>query len=181
MAIKTFTTGEVLTAADTNTYLANSGLVLVKSTTVGSGVANVTVSSAFSATYDNYIIQYVGGTHSTSTELRIQLDGATGADYQSSIQYLPYGGSLSGATTTTTAFGWCGSASANNSIMNTTLYSPFLAKNTFASTQMWEWPSGIGNSGGRHTLSTSYTGFVVIPAAGTMTGGTIIVYGFRKG
>jgi hypothetical protein len=30
MAIKTFTTGEVLTAADTNTYLANSGLVYVK-------------------------------------------------------------------------------------------------------------------------------------------------------
>jgi hypothetical protein len=27
MAIKTFTTGEVLTAADTNTYLANSGLI----------------------------------------------------------------------------------------------------------------------------------------------------------
>jgi hypothetical protein len=27
MAIKTFTTGEVLTASDTNTYLANSGLV----------------------------------------------------------------------------------------------------------------------------------------------------------
>ena len=29
MAIKTFTTGEVLTASDTNTYLANSGLVYV--------------------------------------------------------------------------------------------------------------------------------------------------------
>jgi hypothetical protein len=30
MAIKTFTTGEVLTASDTNTYLANAGLVFVK-------------------------------------------------------------------------------------------------------------------------------------------------------
>jgi hypothetical protein len=38
MAIKTFTTGEVLTASDTNTYLANSGLVYVKSQTIGSGV-----------------------------------------------------------------------------------------------------------------------------------------------
>ena len=56
MAIKTFTTGEVLTAADTNTYLANSGLVLVKSQTIGTGVASVTISDAFSTTYDNYRI-----------------------------------------------------------------------------------------------------------------------------
>lgn len=53
MAIKTFTTGEVLTASDTNTYLANSGLVFVKSQTIGSAVTSVTVSDAFSATYDN--------------------------------------------------------------------------------------------------------------------------------
>ena len=33
MAVKTFTTGEVLTAADTNTYLANAGLVYVSSGT----------------------------------------------------------------------------------------------------------------------------------------------------
>ncbi len=30
MAVKTFTTGEVLTAADTNTYLNNGGLVYIK-------------------------------------------------------------------------------------------------------------------------------------------------------
>ena len=34
MAIKTFTTGEVLTASDTNTYLANAGLVYITSTAV---------------------------------------------------------------------------------------------------------------------------------------------------
>ena len=56
MAIKTFTTGEVLTAADTNTYLANSGLVYVKSQTIGSAVSSVNVTSAFSSTYDNYVI-----------------------------------------------------------------------------------------------------------------------------
>jgi hypothetical protein len=33
MAIKTFTVGEVLTASDTNTYLANSGLVYVSGAT----------------------------------------------------------------------------------------------------------------------------------------------------
>jgi hypothetical protein len=38
MAVKTFTAGEVLTAADTNTYLANAGLVYVSS----AAVSNVT-------------------------------------------------------------------------------------------------------------------------------------------
>ena len=54
MAVKTFTTGEVLTASDTNTYLNNGGLVYISGTTVGTGVSSVTVSSAFSSTYDNY-------------------------------------------------------------------------------------------------------------------------------
>jgi hypothetical protein len=60
MAIKTFTTGEVLTAANTNTYLANSGLV-----TVGGGsftnVASFDI-TGFSSTYDMYqLVMTVGG------------------------------------------------------------------------------------------------------------------------
>jgi hypothetical protein len=56
MAIKTFTTGEVLTASDTNTYLANAGLVYVKSQTIGTGVSSVIVSDCFTTDYDNYKI-----------------------------------------------------------------------------------------------------------------------------
>ena len=73
MAIKTFTTGEVLTASDTNTYLTNSGLVYIKQQTVGSGVASVTVSDAFSSTYDSYLIIDTGGTMSSDTALTMQL------------------------------------------------------------------------------------------------------------
>ena len=54
MAVKTFTTGEVLTASDTNTYLANAGLVYITSTSVGTG-GSLTVSNCFSATYNNYL------------------------------------------------------------------------------------------------------------------------------
>ena len=35
MAVKTFSTGEVLTASDTNTYLNNGGLVYITSTIFG--------------------------------------------------------------------------------------------------------------------------------------------------
>ena len=53
MAIKTFTTGEVLTASDTNTYLANSGLTYIAQVSATSG-ANLDISSCFSASYDIY-------------------------------------------------------------------------------------------------------------------------------
>jgi hypothetical protein len=52
MAIKTFVTGTVLTAADTNEYLANSGLVYITSTSAVPLQATVTISGCFSATYD---------------------------------------------------------------------------------------------------------------------------------
>lgn len=52
MAVKTFTTGEVLTAADTNTYLANSGLVYITTATLSSTATNV--ANCFSSTYKRY-------------------------------------------------------------------------------------------------------------------------------
>ena len=62
MAIKTFTTGEVLTAADTNTYLANSGLVYVAGATfsnVGSFDA-----TGFTTTYNAFRLVVQVGRHS---------------------------------------------------------------------------------------------------------------------
>ena len=57
MAVKTFTTGEVLTAADTNTYLANAGLVHIKTATVASAAdSGTSFQSIFNSTYDAYRI-----------------------------------------------------------------------------------------------------------------------------
>lgn len=57
MSIKTFTTGEVLTAADTNTYLANAGLVYIKTATVTNATDSGTAfRSIFTSTYDAYRI-----------------------------------------------------------------------------------------------------------------------------
>ena len=54
MAIKTFTTGEVLTASDTNTYLNNGGLVYLGVSTFSGATNNLT--GIFSSTYDSYKI-----------------------------------------------------------------------------------------------------------------------------
>jgi hypothetical protein len=58
MAIKTFTTGEVLTASDTNTYLANAGLVYVSSGSF-TGATSFEI-TGFSSTYQYYRVLLTG-------------------------------------------------------------------------------------------------------------------------
>jgi hypothetical protein len=179
MAIKTFTTGEVLTAANTNTYLANSGLVYVTSATVGTGVATVTVSSAFSSTYDNYRIVYTGGTGTGSISMTI---GGSAASYSNSMIYgntygtpTPAGiGANNGAAWT--FVGWC---DANICHFGMDLFSPNLAKYSSFGNCSYTGSTNAGNNAGIHAVATAYTSFSLI-AASTFTGGTITVYGYRK-
>jgi hypothetical protein len=180
MAIKTFTTGEVLTASDTNTYLANSGLVYVTSATVGSGVSSVTVSSAFSSTYDNYKIIYSGGVGSTTTSLRMTL-GSASTEYYMMLTFVAWSstaytflGVNNGAHWTTV-----GSMDANQTAVNLDVLNPFASKYTMLSGIYTRSDLG-GPVFGVQKSTTSFTAFTLTPDSGTLTGGTITVYGYRK-
>jgi hypothetical protein len=180
MAIKTFTTGEVLTAADTNTYLANSGLVFVKQQTIGSGVATVVVADAFSSTYDNYLIILSNTVGSTSTSLTCQL-GSVITGYRYSFLYTTYTSSpLAVGTSAAAAFEYCGAITTTSGYAYFSLQNPFLTKDTFFQGAAAN-TSFAGNTSGVLATADSFTAFTIITAAGTMTGGTIAVYGFRKG
>ena len=90
MAVKTFTTGEVLTAADTNTYLNNGGLVYVSGATF-SNATTVDV-TGFTATYSQFRVIYFLTRHSGSG------GSAVSATYRdASTGYLTgfYGGGVS--------------------------------------------------------------------------------------
>lgn len=95
MAVKTFTSGEVLTAADTNTYLTNSGLVYVSSGSFSNAAtADIT---GFTSTYKAYrvvIAPYrhtgTGATNVTAT-LRTSSGAASGGYYGASW-YVSYNG-----------------------------------------------------------------------------------------
>jgi hypothetical protein len=186
MAIKTFTTGEVLTAADTNTYLANSGLVLVKSQTVGSGVSSVEVSGAFSSIYDNYRIIYTGGTASTANmQHSLRLGSTVSSTYQTVLTYMDWGsGTVNGAQTTNTSWFWIGGekTNANGGPILTLfeLYNPFNSVATMMNSTAYGGGSSAGTSNGRLNNTTSYTAFTLLPDSGTFTGGAITVYGYRK-
>jgi len=182
MAIKTFTTGEVLTASDTNTYLANSGLVYIKQQTVGNTVSSVTVSDAFSATYDNYRIVYSGGVGSTLISLNLKL-GASTTQYYSGVNYVAYSAlatPVSSGDNNAAQFSFVGYASADYTQASFDLINPFLARFTSINACSWAAVTVAGTSSGLHQVATSYSSFILSTNTGTITGGTIYVYGYRK-
>lgn len=172
-----FSPGQVLTAA----HMDAVGLWLVKTQAVGSGVASVTVTGAFSADYDNYRITWSGGTLSSNQVMLFQLSGST-VNY-----YTSWAGAFYTGAAITTGLGFnntsswgAGGGDATTAAVNIDVLGPYLTKATnmrFSGDFVDATISGAG----RHTPASSFTGFVLFGAGGaTMTGGTIRVYGYRN-
>jgi hypothetical protein len=180
MTFPSFTTGEVLTAADMNAV----GLWLVKTQTIGTAVSTVTVTGAFSSNYDAYLITITGGVGSGSAGVNMTL-GATATGYYFAANYVSYIGG-SGVFNGANVASWqeCIYMSTQAINCQITLKNPNLAQRTFINWQN----SGAAttavnlstNGGGYLNDSTQYTAFTLTPTAGTMTGGTIRVYGYRN-
>jgi hypothetical protein len=184
MAVKTFGT-EVLTSADTNTYLANSGLVYVTSQTIGTAVASVTVSNCFSATYDDYLITVDGVLGTAGASLNTTLITSGGADnaanWKGNTFYIAPGavGGLSNSNLTVSPQGECGNINSTASSTLWNILGPFATRRTSINFQ------GIDATYiriGNFILdnATSYVSMRLFGNTGTLTGGTITVYGYRK-
>jgi hypothetical protein len=163
-------------------YIGMSGLQLVKKQTIGSGVSSVTVTGAFSAAYENYKIVITGGSASANDGIGIAMNGA-GTAYYSSLIYTSYSSNtvVGFARSNVSSVIFMGYASAANGLsMNCDVEQPFLAKPTiFRGSHVQTISSGIaGTSNGTLVNTTSYTAFDIAPQTGTLTGGTIYVYGY---
>jgi hypothetical protein len=184
MAVKTFSS-EVLTSADTNTYLANAGLVYVTSATIGSTVSSVTVSSAFSATYDAYRVVVVGGTGSTTDGVAVSMSGGPGSGYYYGLVYATYASAaVNAAVNTNNGARWSfvgGTTAGQASSFVFDLYNPFLSLYTTIHNGSYAGGLTAGTGNGYLAAATSFTGVVITPQSGTLTGGTVTVYGYRKG
>lgn len=190
MAVKTFTTNEVLTASDTNTYLANSGLVYVTSATATSG-SYLDILSCFSATYTNYLVLIDNAVASATLGVQIALTtgstptlnaanwvwGQARPDYAAStFSYTKeinssYGNQVCVATTSTPSSGKCELFRPNK-----TTYTDALSHGQ----------DGRGSTGymplltsGTLQNSTAYTGLRVLFSGGTITSLSVTVFGYR--
>jgi hypothetical protein len=184
MSFPSFATGEVLTAADMNAV----GLWLVKTQTVGTGVSSVTVNNAFSADYSNYKIVFSGGQSSIAEKMHLQLAASgtvSSTLYYGTLSWVNVGsGAVSGAADNNGAqFSFAGGsvgavdggASATFDLLN-----PFEAKRTRIHNAQTAYGTVYGTYTGVHDVATSYDGFRFTMGSGTLTGGTIRVYGYRN-
>ena len=204
--ILTSNTSILTLASASSTYqtIAKTGIIEITPPTIsvsgGSGSVSATgavsftsasaisLNDVFSATYDNYLITttLTGSTTNAYLQLRLRVSGtdASGSDYVWGFMATNSGGTsftlASGASATT---GNITRPSTTDSTVSINIANPFLAKKTiWSGTTSYNDGATVAPAvavGGAHSLTTSYTGFTLIAASGTVTG-SVNVYGYNK-
>jgi len=157
------------------------GLQLVKTQTIGTAVSTVVVSDVFSADYENYRIIIGGGTSSTDLNLWMTL-GSTATGYYWAGNGHSYANATQVGFAANTTSWFAGYGRTASLLADMVVYSPFASDETMYTQQtIMASTTGIFFSGGGYVNNTtSYTSFTITTSTGTITGGTIRVYGFRN-
>jgi hypothetical protein len=161
---------------------AYPGLRLIKKQTIGTAVTSVTVTNAFSATYENYKIIVTGGTASATSDFYMQLTGIT-SGYYSQLNYGTFGSNSSPLTVSASnasVMNWVGAYNTNTKRISLDLFSPFATNQKTGKSDFMIMATNGNNGESRHWIDStaSSTGFTLTTASGTITGGTIYVYGY---
>ena len=170
------------TVNDTVEALQNyAGMVFVKSVTVGSGVSSVTVTNAFSSTYKNYRVILSAMAGSSLQNLFVTVGGVTVGYFGSSVRSLMTSSTLAVVNKYNASEFYAGEVSTTgNAYYEMTFYQPYETVTTKFDARSF----GGGyftNFGGINNQTGSYTSFTLAPSSGTLTGGTIRVYGYNNG
>lgn len=159
-----------------------SALTLIKTQTIGTAVSSVVVTDAFSSTYDNYKIMINGGTCTQNQNIRLRIGNAN-TGYYAAGQNITYAAvSTAVGQNNQTLWSFVGYGGANTLSMNADVGNPFNSiRTTYSAPRIGpQVGSDFIMGGGFLDNNNSYTDFTITPAAGTWTGGTIYVYGYRK-
>jgi hypothetical protein len=162
---------------------ATNGLTLINTTSF-SGVASQSINDVFSATYQNYIIR---GNFSGSTgnygNFRLRVSGADDSTSNYARQTINAdSASLSTATESTTAWNqFFVYSTSNTGILEAIICNPFAAERTSYFSRATQDGTSLKIQGGRHNVTSSFTGFTLIPVTvGNTISGTIRVYGLAN-
>jgi hypothetical protein len=169
---------KVIPTGATNGTVSATGTV-----TVGNAVSSVTVSGAFSALYDCYRVEVFGGVGSTGQAISVRLGAAT-TGYYGNLVYWLYSSTTTNVVNQANVANWgyVGVSSTNTNSMSFDLQGPNLAKTTVIRSMGYVNASTTGEMGifqGFLNNTTQFTDFT-LSVAGTMTGGSIRVYGYRN-
>lgn len=189
MAIKTFSAGEVLTASDTNTFLANSGLVYVTSGTLSTNEKKIT--SCFSSNYSNYRIVLDSLQLSANADIYFQfLVGSTpttSANYTWAMRGLKVNGASMDTNNGGSSQCYSGftNVSAPNTIVGSAIIdvmSPQLTQRTLCLVSAVGYDSDwYSRQGMTHcNLTTAFDGIMFTTLGAPTMGGNYTVYGYRK-
>ena len=187
--LPTFSAGEILTSSvmnDVSTLGNYQGLFHIKTQTVGTGVASVTVTGAFSSDFNSYKIIYEGGkTSASATSLQLQFGGITGASYYSNgMQQV-----ATSATVVTTSnpalvawiLGYTGNQIMRFELDFSNPNAVGLGKIGNTKYASYDNAASYGGTVAHQLITTaSTTSFTFTPTTGTLTGGTIRIYGYRN-
>jgi len=188
MAIKTFTTGEVLTAADTNTYLANSGLVQVASGTLNAAATNFV--GCFTPTYRNYRVVLDNVIPSASTDVYLRYLSGSTPNTTSSYFYAYRAINSAGTSLDQSGAGinagfincrFTGSGQSGSIVMD--IFDPQIS----ARTQLVNNSQNLGTSvyissfgGISFDASTVFDGFQINTLGAPTLTGNVTIYGYRQ-
>ena len=186
MAIKTFTTGEVLTASDTNTYLANSGLVFISNTAITAGASSVVVSNCFNSSYDRYKIVIESNVNTAGGNQGLTLTpNVTNSGNYTSVMWQVAGGvsTVNTAGLVAQSFYFCGYGGNNQMVVEVDNFNPRGGTGATGSVR-WSSYDSTNSTGGTGTLwsttSGTNTGFTFASGGGyTLGAGRVTVYGYR--
>ena len=165
--------------------LPGAGLVKINTTTL-SAVASQSFNDVFSATYNNYLIQMSldGSTTNQDVNFRLRVASVDNSSANYSRSNLNQtstsvaGQSLTGQTSWLSV---CEVVSTQRQYADLTVFNPFATQYTAGIQNGLAVPNGatyqLRKTYGT-TVTTSYTGFTLIPASGTITG-TVTVYGYK--
>ena len=181
MAEQTFTSGQVLTAAQMGTLQTDIGLNFISSTTFTSA-SSFNVAGCFTTAYSNYRVILVataagGAAAEVKVNLMVGTTPNTSSNYFNARTDLTYTGtpSTAGAPSTDRWFAFRSNGSIFAGAID--IYNPQVAALTFYNGVNND-TSLSGTCGGMFNASTQFDGFQI--SGMTTATGTCYVYGYRK-
>lgn len=170
------------TTLELPTDTLKSGLVLI-ATQSFTAASTVSVDNCFTSTYENYLVAVnASGSSDQLTYMRLRASGSDNTAASYNTQSLSANVSTVSTSRVSSGTTWCvGALSTNQNALSVNLYLPavavttvFRALNSYASSGAY-----IFDQSGSHSVASSFDGFTVYPASGTITG-SLQVYGYRK-